>query len=312
MAALGRPGYITLGHADDLKKDYSEAAMENHAHDVMDAAWNGGVRYFDTARSYGLAEKFLTSWLSKRKMSRDAVTIASKWGYTYTADWKVHAAMHEIKDHSLPVLQRQWRESKELLGEYLRVYQIHSTTLETGALENAGVLNELAGLRNEGICIGLTVTGPEQATTLLRAMTVKIDGIPLFGIVQATWNLLEQSVGSALAEAHAAGMGVVIKESLANGRLTERNQNPTFASKLALLKTEASRLNCSIDALPLASVLAQPFVDVVLSGATTSTQLHSNLQAEKLSLDADTLSRLNKICEPATEYWAMRKSMPWN
>jgi len=45
-----------------------------------------GIRYLDTARSYGRGEAFLGDWLRSREVLADAVTIASKWGYTDTAD----------------------------------------------------------------------------------------------------------------------------------------------------------------------------------------------------------------------------------
>ena len=80
------------------------------------------------------------------------------------------------------------------------------------------MLDELAGLRASGVSIGLTVTGPRQAQTIERALDV--GG---FDTVQATWNLLEQGAGSALRAAHDAGMGVIVKEPLANGRLTSHS-----------------------------------------------------------------------------------------
>ena len=86
LAALGRPGYINLGHAAAHNHNYDVAAMESHAHTVLDAAWKAGIRYFDVARSYGKAEKFLSSWLAKRNVGEAVLTIGSKWGYTYTAD----------------------------------------------------------------------------------------------------------------------------------------------------------------------------------------------------------------------------------
>jgi len=55
LAALGRPGYINLGHAGDL----DVPAMEARAHAVLAAAWQASVRYFDVARSYGRVEEFL-------------------------------------------------------------------------------------------------------------------------------------------------------------------------------------------------------------------------------------------------------------
>ena len=213
MAALGRPGYMTLGHADDLGRRYDPAAMEAHAHAVLDAAYAAGIRYFDVARSYGQGERFLASWLLARDLAPGRVTVGSKWGYTYTAGWQVEAEKHEIKEHSLAVLRRQIGESRALLGRHLVLYHIHSATLDSGVLDNADVIRELARLRSEGLVIGLSVTGARQSDTIRRAMEIVVEGVPLFGCVQATWNVLEPSAGPALAEAHAAGLGVIVKEA---------------------------------------------------------------------------------------------------
>ena len=312
MAALGRPGYINLGHAQDLAHDYDLDAMERRAHQVLDAAWDSGIRYFDAARSYGLGEKFLGTWLNSRAVSRDSVTVGSKWGYTYTADWRIEAKAHEVKEHSLANLERQYPESLALLDGYLRIYQIHSATAESGVLENGPVLLKLARLKSDGVRIGLTLSGPIQSEILRRAMEIEIDGARLFDSVQATWNLLDPSAGSALAEAHAAGIGVIIKEALANGRLTDRNQEPDFASQLEVLRTEARELGTTTDALVLAACLSQPFVDVVLSGAANPEQLWSNVQACRFQLDEGILGRLLRLAETPGVYWATRSKLAWN
>ena len=312
LAALGRPGYINLNHAQDLARDYDFTAMERRAHEVLDAAWSAGIRYFDAARSYGSAEQFLGSWLSSRAVRFESVTVGSKWGYTYTAGWQIQAPAHEIKEHSLLTLEKQWPESIGFLNGYLKLYQIHSATAESGVLENSDVLRRLARLKSDGISIGLTVSGSGQGETLRKAMELTIDGSRLFDSVQATWNLLEPSVGPALMEAHSAGLGVMIKEALANGRLTDRNQQPEFSPKLSILGTEAKKLNSSIDALALAACLKQPFVDVVLSGAATTEQLLSNVQAPDLGISSDTLARLAELAEPAKAYWITRSRLPWN
>ena len=313
LAALGRPGYINLGHADDLGRDYDIAAMEARAHAVLDAAWTGGVRYFDAARSYGAAEQFLASWLAARNIAPDAAVVASKWGYTYTAGWKVEADKHEVKDHSLAVLQRQSAESRALLGAHLDLYQIHSATLESGVLDDRDVLAELVRMRAAtGTRIGLSLSGPRQAETLQRAMAAAVDGRRVFDCVQATWNLLEPSAGLALQAVHDAGIGVIVKEALANGRLTARNQDAAFAAKSRLLEEEAARLHTTIDALALAAVLAQPWADVVLSGAATAEQLRSNLGALAVSWDEDAGLRLGALSEEAREYWGTRGGMAWN
>jgi aryl-alcohol dehydrogenase-like predicted oxidoreductase len=312
LAALGRPGYINLGHADDLGRDYDVAAMRDRAAAVLDAAWEAGVRYCDAARSYGRAEEFLASWLDRRGIAADAVTIGSKWGYTYTAEWRTDAERHEVKEHSYAALARQIAESRAVLGRHLDLYQIHSATLESGVLEDARVLERLAGLRGEGLAIGLSLSGPRQAETLRRAMAVRVGGGPVFDTVQATWNLLETSAGPALHEAHDAGMGVIVKEALANGRLTVRNGAPEFVAQRRLLEREAERLSCSLDALALAAVLAQPWVDVVLSGAATVEQLRSNVAAVSVAFDGVAGETLASICEDPAEYWNTRARLVWN
>jgi aryl-alcohol dehydrogenase-like predicted oxidoreductase len=297
LAALGRPGYITLGHAADLAGHTDVASMERAAHGVLDAAYAGGVRYFDAARSYGKAEAFLASWLEQRGLGRDDVTVGSKWGYTYTADWRVDAEVNEVKDLTAATFRRQLAETRELLGDHLRLYQIHSATLDSGVLDDREVLGELAALRSTGVFVGLTTSGPEQAQTIERAMEVGV-----FDSVQSTWNLLERSAGPALAAARAAGIGVIIKEALANGRLTDRGDVPELAAA-------ARRAGAAPDALALAAVVAQPWVDVALSGATTVWELQSNLAAVALDVDP---GQFDCLVEDPDTYWETRSELPWN
>jgi len=219
LAALGRPGYVTLSHASDLGGSYDPSSMELHAHDVLDAAFEAGIRYVDAARSYGRAEDFLASWLRKRAKPGE-ISVASKWGYTYTAGWSTSATQHEVKDHSLAAFERQLAESVERLGRYLSLYQIHSVTAESKTLEDNALIDAIAGLREKGIRAGLSVSGAGQDVAIRRSLEVRRDGERVFDSVQATWNLLERGAESALQVAHGAGMKVVVKEALANGRLT--------------------------------------------------------------------------------------------
>jgi aryl-alcohol dehydrogenase-like predicted oxidoreductase len=298
LAALGRPGYITLGHAGDLPGDTGVDAMRAHAHAVLDAAYAGGVRYFDAARSYGRAEEFLGSWLTERGLAPPEVRIGSKWGYTYTAGWRTDAEVNEVKELTLATLRRQQGETCAQLGSRLGLYQIHSATLESGVLDDRAVLDELARLRDGGLAIGFTVTGPQQSDTVRRAL--EVGG---FDAVQATWNLLEPSVGPALAEADAAGLGVIVKEAVANGRLTSRGD-------VAALDSAAAGAGVTPDAVALAAALAQPWADVVLSGAATAEQLTSNLEA--VSVNDDALERLGDLAEDPETYWKTRSTLAWN
>lgn len=288
LAALGRPGYINLGHAEDLAGKTDAAGLERHMHAVLDAAHAAGVCYFDAARSYGRAEEFLASWLERRGLRPGEVTVASKW----------NPRRHGPAESVDATLHRQLQETRALLGDYLCLYQIHSARLESGVLDDQAVLDELERLRNSGLTIGLSVRGPRQAEAIERALE-----LDRFDTVQATWNLLERSAGPALARAHAAGIGVIVKEAVANGRLTSRGD-------LALLEEAARERDTTPDALALAAALAQPWAGVVLSGAATVETLESNLKALVVEWDDDLDDQFAVLVEEPESYWSVRPQPP--
>jgi aryl-alcohol dehydrogenase-like predicted oxidoreductase len=304
LAALGRPAYMARGRNVDLGVDRSVAAMKRRCHDLLDVAYAAGVRYVDVARSYGLAELFLREWWNERQLPDDALTVGSKWGYTYTGAWQLAPPAHEVKSLTLDTLKRQAAESRALLGRHLSLYQIHSATLESGVLDDAAVLAELVSLHERGLYIGITVTGPRQADIVRRALDVRVDGVNPFDVVQATWNLLEPSATVALAEAKAEGCGVIIKEVLANGRLTSRHGGPELRS----LRTYAAGLCTSVESVAIAAALAQPWADVVLSGAVTCEQLQEHVAA--VVLGAHSVPPV-PIAEPSHLYWRRRATLAW-
>jgi len=302
MAAIGRPGYINLGHGDDLTGSTSPSGLEDHAGTVMDAALAAGVTYFDAARSYGKAEEFVSRWLDSRGVQPSDVVVGSKWGYVYTADWTIDADVHEVKIHTRENLDRQHVESTALLGGYLRLYQIHSATLDSGVLDNPDVVVRLAELRDAGLLVGLSTSGSAQADTIRRALDVEVGGRPVFGAVQSTWNLLEPSAGPALAEAADAGLGVIVKEAVANGRLTGRNAD--LAAQVS-----GTAKDWSLDAIAIAACLDQPWSSVVLSGAATVDQVESNVRS--LTVPADILDAIPSLAEDPNDYWGRRSSLAW-
>ncbi|MFC5951603.1 aldo/keto reductase [Pseudonocardia lutea] len=329
LAAVGRPAYITAGRDRDLGDARDVEALRERTWAVLDAAYAAGIRYVDAARSYGRAEEFLAGWLAARPGTGD-VEIGSKWGYRYVGEWRLDGVpvvdpassvsgpvvdsassgsrVHEVKDHSVEAFAEQSAESLALLGGRLAVYHVHSATLDTGALDDAELHRAMADLREHGIRVGISTSGPRQAEAVRRALEVDVDGEPLFTSFQSTWNVLEPSVGPALAEAADAGAKVIVKEALANGRLAPGGATASRDDRIASL---ADELGTSVDRLAIAAVLAEPWAGIVLSGAVDPAQLASNVAATGLEIPAEVEDELLDLAEPAEQYWAARAHRPW-
>ncbi|MFB4298375.1 aldo/keto reductase [Actinomadura sp. NTSP31] len=301
LAAVGRPAYINVGRTEELPRDRGVEQLRDATWRVLDAAYTAGIRWVDTARSYGRAEEFLSEWLAAR--TPDGLTVSSKWGYTYVGEWKTDAPVHEVKDHGLDRYRAQYAETRALLGDHLSVYQVHSLTEESPLFHDAGLQAALAEAAAGGVRVGFSTSGPRQAETIRRAMGLEVSGRRLFDTVQSTWNLLESSAEPALEEAHQAGLHVLLKEVLANGRLAVRPPNA--------LRAMAAEERVGADALALAAALSRPWADTVLIGAVSPGQLQANLAATRVSLDERQLDLLAGLRIAPERYWRERSELPW-
>ncbi|MFF0909240.1 aldo/keto reductase [Microbacterium enclense] len=294
LAAVGRPAYITTARDSDLgaPADRSVEALRERAHVLLDEAWALGIRYVDVARSYGRAEEFLGSWLAAHPGRREQLTVGSKWGYAYVGEWRMDAAVHERKEHSVAMFDRQWPETLSALGSAPDFYLIHSVTPESTALADDELLDRLRGLQEEGVRVGLSTSGAHQDEVVHAALA--IEDSP-FSVVQSTWNLLETSVASALRDAHDAGWTVVVKEALANGELARAESGS---------RLEALASGMPSDVYALGAVLAQPWAVIVLSGATTRAHLRRGASARPV--DAP-----DELAMDPADYWRRRSERPW-
>jgi aryl-alcohol dehydrogenase-like predicted oxidoreductase len=307
LAAVGRPAYITAGRVENLGAARDVATFRDRTFAVLDAAYAAGIRYVDAARSYGRAEEFLAGWLAAHP-EIDDVVVGSKWGYRYVGGWRMDAATHEVKDHSLAAFEEQWAQTHALLGGRVAAYHVHSATLDSGVLDDAAVHRALAGLRAQGVRVGISTSGPGQADAVRRALEVTVDGEPLFTSFQSTWNVLEPSAGPALAEAAAVGARVIVKEAVANGRLAPGGADTPGAHRAAEL---ADGLGTTVDRLAIAAALAQPWAWRVLSGAVDPAQVTSNAAAADVALPGAITAELAGLAEDPPNYWSARSARPW-
>eukprot|EP00741_Cyanophora_paradoxa_P025182 tig00000350_g24307.t1 len=331
LSAMGRPGYMTLNHARDLQRKYDDESMQENMFAVLDAAWVNGVRLFDTGRADAYAEYWMRDWIVSRFVPRDQTIVASKWGKTYMADGKVKCRVHESTDYSLRALRAQHHTSDMICGELglypanwtMGLWQVDGVTSDCPIFENKEVLEELLRLKEtKRLLIGLTVTGPSQAEAIRKALDAEVKGQQVFDSVQATWNLMERSADAALAEAKQAGLTVILKETMANGRLIPPTTRTT---------PRAPAWSVGPDAVALAAALEHPSADFVLSGAANLEQFEQNLKALALlgetrgeagprrfkrslreQLGEEAYGALSALQEDPAAYWATHARLLWN
>jgi len=303
LAALGRPDYINIRQNNAIDK--SKTAFKTNAFDVMDFAYKKGVRYFDTAPSYGLGEQFLLDWKNNRQ-HKDLI-LSTKWGYTYVANWELgFAGKHEIKEHSLSKLNEQWETSKALCPQ-LKIYQVHSATIESGILTDTSIHERLFQLKKEyGLQIGITTSGSNQSEILNIAKDIAVNNQLLFDSYQVTYNIFEQSTFETLQHLKTLGKTIIIKEALANGRVCTNN------SSKKQLETLAKAYNVGADAIALRFVIDTLHPTMVLSGASNTNHLAQNLKALDFNLSSEDLKLLKSLRIDSNEYWNERSGLAWN
>ncbi|MFB8025481.1 aldo/keto reductase [Streptomyces sp. NPDC056465] len=302
-AALGRPSYLTIDHGRDVT-DPSVEGMRRLTFDVLDAAYAAGIRHIDTAHSYGLAEHFIEEWMERS--AADDLFLTSKWGYAYVGGWSVDSRAQEVKDLRLTTFARQAPVSFRRFGTRLSGYQIHSATVESGVLADEAVLDAMCALAETGVLIGVSTSGPRQAEAIDTVVQYKKSNRLPLSFVQSTWNLLETSAAAALSRAAEAGIGVIVKEALANGLLARGHEIPRE------VRTTAERHGVGPDAVCLAAALALDARPVVLTGPSTVKQLLENLEAPALELTEVELRELGGKPRDPSAYWAARSALRWS
>ncbi len=308
-AAIGRPLYINVRQNTD-EKPFSLPKFKENGLQVLEDAYSNGIRFFDTSPGYGLAEQLLIDWL-KKKGDPDII-VSTKWGYTYVANFDPNAIEHEVKEHSIEKLNNQWKFSKMLLP-HLKVYQIHSATLDTGVLENKEVLSRLHEIKKvHNITIGLTTTGNNQTEILEKGLSIEVENEKLFQSFQCTFNILDQSVFKYANKLQNISGPFIIKEALANGRLIPNNRYSNYFLLYDFLMKLADQYKVGTDAVAMRYCIDKFQNAKVLSGADNCVHLRANLLANQFSLTQDELEKLDSFRIESTEYWLERKSLQWN
>ncbi len=219
---------------------------ERQVMELLERAFTLGIRYFDTAPSYGISEERIGHFLrSLPPAGRAALRIATKFGEHWDA-----AAGEPFVDHSYDALSRSLDGSLKRLGR-VDILQLHKTTPE--ALRSPDVGRAWQYAASCGVpAIGASVSDLESARIALAD--------PSFQILQFPYNAVQTTFGDVLRQAAARGMRVAINRPFGMGRMLYENRE--------LTKSDAFEF-----------ILRERFKGAILSGTKSPAHLEENFQA---------------------------------
>jgi D-threo-aldose 1-dehydrogenase len=290
VAELGRLGY----GAANIGNLY-RALGDDDAWAVLDAAWECGVRYFDTAPHYGLglSERRLGAFLATKP--RDEYVISTKAGRLLrpspeTADrldldnlFAVPADVRRVWDFSADGVRASLEESLERLGlERVDILFLHDPDEHDLHADLESGIPAVAALRDEGLVDAVGIGSKSTEALVSAVCTGALDLV----MVAGRYTLLEQAdeVVAACRETDTGIVAAAIYNTglLATPRPGDRYEYGDVPPEL-LARAERLAETCERHgvALPEAAVqfpLREPAVRSVVVGAATPQQMRENAQ----------------------------------
>jgi len=104
----------------------------------------------------------------------------------------------------------------------------------------------------------------------------------------------------------------LVKEVLANCRLSGRNKGANQQKALQAIEQMGNKYGVGIEGMAMAYALHQSWASVVLTGATCTQHINDNIKALAVALSYEDLDVLKSLAQPATMYWQDRKQLAWN
>jgi D-threo-aldose 1-dehydrogenase len=281
------------------------AIDDDTARATVDAAWDEGVRYFDTAPHYGLglSERRLGAALATRpradyvvstKVGRLLEPLAAVRGQD-TEGFAVAATHRRVWDFSRDGIRRSLEDSLRRLGlDRVDIAYLHDPDDHLEQVLAAGY-PALEELRDEGVVAAIGA-GMNQAPMLAElARNTDVDLVMLAG----RYTLLEQgALDDLLPVCQRRGVGVVVAGVFNSGVLARRNppEDATYdyartpADVLARARRIAGVCERHGTTLPEAAIafpLAHPAVVSVCAGARSPEQVRRNARLLAAEIPSD-------------------------
>ncbi|MGW1274453.1 aldo/keto reductase [Streptomyces sp. NPDC002491] len=269
---------------------------DDDAQATVDAAWDAGVRTFDTAPHYGLGLSERRLGAALRDRPRDAYTLSTKVGRLLVPQpqgaagddlangFAVPATHRRVWDFSADGVLRSLEASLHRLGvDRIDVVLLHDPDDHAEqALREA--YPALERLRAEGV-IGAIGVGMNQSALPARFVReTDVDVVLLAG----RYTLLDQEgLSELLPEAAARGRGVVIGGVFNSGLLTAPRPGATYdyapaprpvLERALRLLAVSERHGVPLRAAALRFPFGHPAVASVLTGARSPQEVHDTVQ----------------------------------
>ena len=308
-------GTMTFSGGDGFWKAVGQVDQAG-ADELIKVSVEGGVNFIDTADVYseGHSERILGQSLKNLNIARKDVVIATKaFGRMGPGKNDVGASRGHIMDAMDASLRR-------LQMDYVDLYQIHATDLYTPIEETLRALDTLVQ-QGKVRYVGCSNW---QAWRIMKALGIsEHKHLVKYDTLQAYYSIagrdLEREIVPLLEDQK---MGLLVWSPLAggllSGKFTRENQKPEGSRRssfdfpivdkerawkiLDVLIPMAKERGVSVATLALAWVLAKPFVTSVIIGAKRLDQLHENLAATELKLDASEIKKLDDVSALPPEY----------
>ncbi|UWP84816.1 aldo/keto reductase [Dactylosporangium fulvum] len=272
---------------------YHEISDERAAATV-DAAWDAGIRYFDTAPHYGLGLSERRLGAALRDRPRDEYTVSTKVGRLLvptdeggmdTAEGFVVPATHRrVRDFTRDGVRRSIEDSLDRLSlDRIDIALLHDPEGHTEVAFREG-FPALAELRAEGV-VGAVGAGSKDAGVLTRFVA---ECTPDVVLVAGRFTLLEQPAREELLPAcAAAGVGVLNAGVFNSGLLAleephdklpyEYGTAPAaLVDRARAIAAVCERHGTSLPAAALAFAGSDPAVTAVVVGADSPDQVERN------------------------------------
>ena len=315
---------------------WGEQNTEAEAHQQLDYAVESGINFIDTAELYaipinaetqGLTEKFIGTWLKKRK-DREQLIVATKAAGPGNFVSHIRKGPKFTKDHLTKALHDSLMR---LQTDYVDLYQLHWPERATNYFGQLGyihkdeavitnfqeVLEILQGFIQEGKIryIGISNETPWGMMKYLEH-SVKFS-LPRIVSIQNPYNLVNRTYEIGLSEMGIREkVGLLAYSPLAGGLLSGKYLNckkpkgtryvkwPNYFSRYSHPNTQSAveayaalteKNGVSVSQMSLAYVHSRDFLTSTIIGATDMTQLKENIESAYIELNDDLLKEIESI-----------------